>query len=493
MIARVFLLAVAVAALHGCGSCSGSRLSGDSSAEADADEGFELLPDENPDDPIVEDVVDVGEEEPSPVCGNGILEEGEECDSETRPCNEQGCGGGFQSCESDCTWGECIEDRMTVLAGPIVVSEGLVVHNGSGKSPSEIFLSDGRFKLFYRATVESGDDCCDAYHSTVEGNGALSGPPFLFTPSLLPLGPEGSMDNISAASIESMYPFAVLFELRQDPAHFNLVDGEGLAVMDPGIALWVAHNSYFLASSGDIIIAAFEYNYLGGISFLNSSGEIIGTDDLLYLDWTAVKNFEAVADADGFTVFMLDVRRELGGRERTFLMRSYDMTGNPLTEPIQIVERAFFDSDILSAAWTGSSYAVVFGEWKEDGIAELQLRVVDGAGEEIVPPAIVGNAWEMNFTESADLVWTGSELGVAYVDPVLPIPEPATQTQTVLRLARFSVEGTPIGDPVEVAAGYQSHAPSLVWNGSRYGVSWNEPLYPRSEGNLHFALVGCPE
>ncbi len=493
MIAHALIILFTAALIQGCGSCGESNLTGDAPETAPGDD--EIVNEDAAGDTV--DVVEVIEEweiEPDSVCGNGILESGEECDGGSRPCNRQGCGGGTQECGPGCTWGECIEERMTVVAGPVVVSGDLGVKNGNFHSKN-LFWTGSQFKLFYRAEESTSSDRADAFHSTVESNGELSGPPFLFTPGTLPLDHLHYMYDVSAAQVSGENPFAVLFTINESHAYFNLLDGEGLAVMDPGMAIWDwnAWDAYFLASHGEVAIAALCANGHGSVAFMNPSGEILGIDDLPYLDWPTVKNFEAVADGEGFTALMLDVRRDLGGEKRTFLMRVYDPAGTPLTEPTAILDRRFYSENILSATWTESHYGVVFAEYPDDHTylrLQLFLMVVDGTGSVVVPPVVVGNAWGPS---SVDLAWTGSEFGLVYPEPVLPQSEDPPGGETLLKLARFDEEGLPVADAVEVAAGYQSHAPSIVWNGSRYGVSWNEPYYTTMTGSLHFALVGCPE
>ena len=49
---------------------------------------------------------DCGECPSQPICGNGIVEEGEECDGGARPCTVNGYHGS-QACV-DCSWGKCV-------------------------------------------------------------------------------------------------------------------------------------------------------------------------------------------------------------------------------------------------------------------------------------------------------------------------------------------------------------------------------------------------
>jgi hypothetical protein len=82
--------------LSGCSSCGGIELEGDLSADEHAIEGVE------------EDRIEGWEEGQPPVCGNGVVEEGEECDTQDpAPCATS-CGSAGSMLCAGCAWGECV-------------------------------------------------------------------------------------------------------------------------------------------------------------------------------------------------------------------------------------------------------------------------------------------------------------------------------------------------------------------------------------------------
>jgi hypothetical protein len=67
--------------------------------------------------------------------------------------------------------------------------------------------------------------------------------------------------------------------------------------------------------------------------------------------------------------------------------------------------------------------------------------------------------------EEPSLAWSGSEFGIAWNHRVDLINE--------IFFSRFSEDGNPIGSPLRVTyAAATSEAPSLVWTGSEYAISW---------------------
>ncbi len=82
------------------------------------------------------------------------------------------------------------------------------------------------------------------------------------------------------------------------------------------------------------------------------------------------------------------------------------------------------------------------------------------------------------------LVWTGTELAVAWEDWRAGLPN------AEVYFARSNTSLARIGDEIRVTdAPYGSREPSLIWNGSEYGLSWYDNRRDSSRTELYFTRL----
>ena len=72
-----------------------------------------------------------------------------------------------------------------------------------------------------------------------------------------------------------------------------------------------------------------------------------------------------------------------------------------------------------------------------------------------------------NLSEFPDIVWTGTEYGVAWTDD--------RDGTTEIYFARVDASGNKIGQDLQVSVGgSDARMVSLVWTGSEYGMAWRD-------------------
>jgi putative metal-binding protein len=125
-------------------------------------------------------------------------------------------------------------------------------------------------------------------------------------------------------------------------------------------------------------------------------------------------------------------------------------------------------------AWTGSQYGVVSPDAR-DGDSEIYFLRLDPEGvhlgEELRLTDVPGSS------DQPEVVWTGTEFGVAWLDAR---SDPGGVIRQVY-FARVSPTGIKLGTDIQVSAAANSKfAPSLVWNGSEYALTWGESTGPAS-------------
>jgi hypothetical protein len=440
---------------------------------------------------LVAEEEDFHETEISSTCGNGLIEENEECDGQTRACNLLGCGGGIQVCTPECLWGPCEEDGMTLLKEPFVVSDDMVVY---GITNSMVWTGN-EFRIFVVAKENVFDALYGAYHVSMDDSGFRTSPPFLFTPEGMLEDESDYVKGLSAENIPGGTGQYVVFRTRYGKLFFNRVDAAGLTEMTPGALLWEdSADWHILGVTEESILVKQESGPTSddGVLFVDPQGDVLAIYFPEFCEDHCVH--EAVADDEGYKIYIREFHQP-PSRDITIVMQPFSGFGLPLEDPTYMFIEERIDPDCLFATYTGTSYGLFFAHLPEEipsYLATLYYKNIDAYGSDIGSPVTIGticgdllpDAWDMAVS------WTGSEYGLVYIEPVIPFDDPA-QVLTVVKFIRLTESGEKIGDSLVISEGFQSHSPAIAWSGARFGVSWNEPRHPTIEGHLHFAVVGC--
>jgi len=154
-----------------------------------------------------------------------------------------------------------------------------------------------------------------------------------------------------------------------------------------------------------------------------------------------------------------------------------DSSGNKIDGDIRITN-ASGQSYASSLAWNGTEYGVAWCD-NRDGNFEIYFARIDSLGNKISSETRITN--NGNNSRCPSLVWNGSEYGVSWYDD--------RDGNEEIYFARIDASANKIGSDIRItnAAG-RSYYPSLVWTGTEYGVSWHDDR----DGNatIYFARIG---
>jgi cysteine-rich repeat protein len=126
------------------------------------------------------------------------------------------------------------------------------------------------------------------------------------------------------------------------------------------------------------------------------------------------------------------------------------------------------DADPVVAALPGGKYAAAWTDVNADGSDRgVAFRIVDPAAPPSGPPGHANAATAQN-QEAPDIVWTGSEIVVAWQDA-----STASGTNFFdIRARRFSVAGTPLGTEDVAVTSVRESLPALAGFGSGWAAAW---------------------
>jgi hypothetical protein len=136
-----------------------------------------------------------------------------------------------------------------------------------------------------------------------------------------------------------------------------------------------------------------------------------------------------------------------------------------------------------SLVWTGGGFGVAWTDYRDGGNGEIYFARLDASGARIGADVRITD--QPNNSNGPSLVWTGSGFGVAFLDD-------RDLGGGDVYFARISDSGAEIGEETRVSvAGGAGFGPSLIWDGTGYGVAWGEQP-ALAERHIRFARLDAP-
>jgi hypothetical protein len=168
------------------------------------------------------------------------------------------------------------------------------------------------------------------------------------------------------------------------------------------------------------------------------------------------------------------------GNREIYFART-DPSGVKLGPDLRVTNNAA-ESSNPTLVWTGSEYGLAWEDTR-DGNREIYFTRIDTSGTEIGGDIRITIAGGDSVHPS--LAWNGSEYGVAWEDARGGLPQ--------IYFARLSFAGVKIGSDVQVTTGFTaSSTPSLVWTGSEYGLAWNRATTVNDVYFVRLDSLGAP-
>jgi len=165
------------------------------------------------------------------------------------------------------------------------------------------------------------------------------------------------------------------------------------------------------------------------------------------------------------------------GNYEIYLAR-IDAAGNKIGADVRVTNNAS-GSGSPSLAWTGSEYGVAWDDLR-DGNYEIYVARLDAAGSKIGPDARVTNS--PSYSGLPSLVWTGSEYGVAWRDQ--------RDGNDEIYLARLDAADSKIGPDLRMTSDASfSESAALIWTGTEYGMAWRDDRDGNAE--IYVGLARC--
>ena len=473
---RGLLLLIAVGMVTGCG-CGRTNITGetDASDEESADPG----PDTS--------VPDLEPEEPSPECGNGILEEGEVCDGGESACDSHDGCPGTMTCLPDCTWSECV--GFGIITGPVVITEDEAC---TYIDMVNLHWTGENYVVVYSGGIDDESFSGPAVHFTpLDIHGEVDGTPrFVFPDTVL-----GTKVDTSWRAETSQIGLVLSGLHSEDPLQLNVLDSDGMPTIEPNaeIAVDRMDGAQIAAGSDGYGAVWFDTEYPEKVHFAALDGEmsIHSVQDIVGLGSYTYRVPGIMAEPGGYLVYY-HVER---GSTRTSHVdfQHFSSTGELLSETFRLDEEEVDDAEppfLLIAA--EGVYGLVFGRQVDPvtGRDEFFFAIMSPEGRLLSTPVGIGSLmnWHDN---SARITWTGEEFGVVagrslgdeYMNP----------SEFVFH--RFGISGAESIPEFETGIEGVLSLPAVAWDGSGYGVVYKRRLEdglpePPFE-QLEFIRLGC--
>lgn len=424
--------------------------------------------------------------EKNSVCGNGIVEEGEECETGDREGCTTVCGTeGMRNC-NNCLWGECtppeeicdgldqncdgfIDNGLWHLLMPVsrITEAGdgrsilpAVAWNGTNFSVVWQDRRTGKYEIFFSGIESDLIATVSEIQITSSGEESLC-------PSVADVGGRvvvGWIDKIDGPSRDV---FGRIFLPDATPASLLTNISEARARNEKNVAVsWTASGS----GGGAVWIAE------GGIYFTSISESMDLLCNMQVKETAEAENISISTNGEIYTIFwdeknggVSNIKAAIVHGDCTFVINQIEVTSD--SEKNQSLPSSEFGGGIFSVVWqdgeVGVGSKIVGTTFFEDGSEVSSQFVIASCAADCTEPSVT---------------WNGSSFIVAAID--------SSAGGGIIFLKRFNAEGEVSDDTIIVEQpGVLLSHPSISWDGFRVGVVSEGSS---SEGtNIYFALIGC--
>ncbi len=421
------------------------------------------------------------------VCGNGSIEEGEDCDQDGPVDCDTTCGTvGSRSCVG-CAWGDCVPpaeicndvdddcDDLTDESGT------LVIHGGPARISSDpatsavpsMAIGDTGIAVVWQDD-RSGHQ--EIHFARVSASGTIHTNDLAITAtsthSMEPHVSFGRGDmNIAVSHVDSGATGIWVLAADEDGAVTTAMRQVSTAGSQP------AHRPSIFATAAGYLVSWDTGSSVYGLK-LNPAGipsgapQEYGASSAPSMDATLV-----MGEVGAAIVWTEDATSDL---DVMAVLVNSDATVS-VAEQVLVAGPAGASSPDM--VWTGSSYAVAWQDDRaESDAVYLSWLGADGTPGDL-PSRVTGAAGD---ARQPALAWTGSGYGVAWVDDA--------DGGWILRVVMASPSGVPLLAPLAVSDGTGSAShPDILWDGSYLVVSWQDDRDGNDE--IYFAsidLSACP-
>lgn len=162
---------------------------------------------------------------------------------------------------------------------------------------------------------------------------------------------------------------------------------------------------------------------------------------------------------------------------------------NPTAPANKRLTTAPADSLFPSAAWSGSNYGVAYSDSRDGGEPAIYFSRISAKGAKAGVDLKLSNS--LNISYNPNIVWNGTEFGVVWSD-YSRYDADNDANGCSLYFTRVNSSGVQLGGNIQTTwdnYGICPSNPNLVWNGTGYGVFWQENRLGTGTSRVYMASL----